>query len=282
MTLPSYKYSTLECTFPRELVLNIALNRPPNKLNALNQAFWPEFLDAFTHVATDPRVRAVLVSSTNPRAFTAGLDLKDAPGNFGAPPEGPMDAGRKMLTSKKFLKTWQATFNAIEHCGKPVLVAVNGVCIGGGVHLVSACDVRFASKDAVFSIRETALGMIPDLGSLQRLAKAVGNDSILRELALTGRNFSAAEAKEMGMVGRVFETKEEMYAHALTVATQIASNSPSSTAAVKDILNYSRDHGVSDGLNYVSVYATSHGSDADRVEAFSAFAQRRKAVFGNL
>ncbi|KAJ3336691.1 hypothetical protein HDU93_002346 [Gonapodya sp. JEL0774] len=148
---------------------------------------------------------------------------------------------------------------------------------GAAIH-VSVTPTLKTSEDTESSSsahKETALGMIPDLGSLQRLTKAIGNDSILREFAFTGGNFSASEAKELGMVGRVFETREEMLEHAVKVATTIAENSPTSTSAVKEVLNYSRDHSVADSLNFVGVYASSHGSDAvDRTAPSSDATQK--------
>lgn len=145
----------------------------------------------------------------------------------------------------------QAPFTTMAKCPKPIIAAVHNGVIGAGVDMISAVDVRYASKDAYFSIREVAIGMAADLGTLQRLPKIVGNDSLVRELAFTGENLPASEAKEFGLVSRVFETPEKTVQGALELAKTIASRSPVAVQGTKHTLNYSREHTIEDGLQHI-------------------------------
>jgi enoyl-CoA hydratase len=159
-----------------------------------------------------------------------------------------------------------------------VIAAIHSHCIGGGVDLISACDIRLATADAVFSIRETRMGIIADLGTLQRLPHIIGH-GWFRELALTGRDFTAAEALQMGLVTRVCDNQEELYSEARVLAGQIADCPPLTVQGVKDVILYSRDHGIESGLKYVAQKNTAALPSEDVVEAVTAFMEKRKPVF---
>jgi enoyl-CoA hydratase len=214
----------------------------------------------------------VVVIKAEGKSFTAGTDLNEAASMLSG--EG---ADQRENTRIKILAL-QDGLTAIEKCRKPVIAAVHSHCIGGGIDLISACDIRIATEDAVFSIRETRMGIIADLGTLQRLPDIIGQ-GWFRELALTGRDFTAAEALRMGLLTRVCENREALYAEAKTLAFQIAGCPPLTVQGVKDVILFSRDHGIDAGLNYVAQKNTAALPSEDVVEAVTAFMEKRKPVF---
>jgi enoyl-CoA hydratase len=220
-------------------IARLTLNRP-EKRNTMGFGFFEELAKHFAQFDSNPDVRVVVIKAEG-KSFTAGTDLQEAASLVvgGAADE------REWIRMK--VAELQEGFNAIEQCRKPVIAAIHSHCIGGGVDLISACDIRLAAADAVFSIRETRLGIIADLGTLQRLPYIIGQ-GWFRELALTGRDFSAAEALQMGLITRICETREKLYQEAEKLAGQIAALPPLAVQGVKDVINYSRDHGVGAGL----------------------------------
>ena len=168
--------------------------------------------------------------------------------------------------------------NSIEQCRKPVIAAVHSHCIGGGVDMLSACDIRIAAKDAVFSIRETRIAIIADLGTLQRLPHIIGHGHF-RELALTGRDFTAKEALQMGFITHICDDREELYSVAKILAGQIASLAPLTVQGVKDVILFSRDNGVYPGLQYVAQKNAAAIKSEDLTEAITAFMEKREPVF---
>jgi enoyl-CoA hydratase len=172
----------------------------------------------------------------------------------------------------------QEGFTKIECCRKPVIAAVHSHCIGGGMDLICACDMRLATKDAVFSIRETRMGIIADLGTLQRLPHIIGQ-SWSRELALTGRDFTAQEALQMGLITRVCDDRPALYEAARTLADQVAACPPLTVQGTKDVINYSRDNGIDAGLQYVAQKNSAALPSEDLFEAVTAFMEKREPVF---
>ena len=248
----------------------ITLNRP-EKRNVMGAAFFGELTAHLAQLDQDPAVRVVVIKAKG-KSFTAGTDLNEAASLLSG--EG---ADQREDTRIKILAL-QAGLTAIEKCRKPVIAAVHSHCIGGGVDLISACDIRLATEDAVFSIRETRMGIIADLGTLQRLPFIIGQ-GWFRELALTGRDFTAAEALQMGLLTRVCENRDILYAEAKKLATQIAECPPLTVQGVKDVILYSRDHGVEAGLNYVAQKNAAALPSEDVFEAVTAFMEKRKPVF---
>lgn len=236
--------------WPTDSVLRLSMNRPP--LNAFSSPFWSSLATNFAKVRQDPDVRAVILCS-NTRAFTAGLDLKeDGLQLIGA------DSARSGLLLRQHVLEFQAAISKIEDCERPVIVAIHGVCYGLGLDIITACDIRLCESGALFSIKEVDAGIAADIGTLQRLPKKTGNDSLLRELALTARTFGPKKACELGLIAQrhvVEGGKEALMAHALQLAQQIASKSPVATLGTKHLLNYSADHGVNEGLNYTALWS---------------------------
>jgi len=237
----------------------------------MGMAFFRELTDHFRRFDEDPTVLAVVIRASG-KSFTAGLDLMEA----GSMLTGKGADDRERLR-KKILEL-QESNNAIERCRKPVIAAVHGHCIGGGVDLLSACDIRLASADALFSIRETRIAIIADLGTLQRLPHIIGQ-GWFRELALTGRDFTAGEALQMGFVTRVCENRKALIKVAGDLAKAIAGLAPLTVQGVKEVINYSRDNGVYPGLAYVAQKNAAALSSEDLIEAVTAFMEKREPVF---
>lgn len=239
--------------------------------NTMTKAFFDGIIEHFAAFDSDPSVRAIIVRAEG-KSFTAGLDLVEAAGMFASPT--PQD--REGL--KKHVMHLQTAMSALETCSKPVIAAIHGHCIGGGIDLVTAADIRIASADAVFSIRETRIAIVADMGTLQRLPGIIG-PAWARELALTGRDFTAGEALKMGLVTHVLPGREELYAKAAAIAQEIADNSPLTVRGVKDVLNYSRDHGVWAGMEYVAQKNAALLPNDDILEALQAFREKRPPRF---
>jgi len=246
------------------------LNRP-EKLNSMDFAFFEGITGYFEKFDKDPQIRAIIINAEG-KGFTAGLDLAEAGALL-----GNGSAASRDITYRKIIEL-QESMNIIERCRKPVIAAVHGHCIGGGVDLLCVCDIRIASKDAVFSIRETRIAITADLGTLQRLPCIIG-DGWFRELALTGRDFSANEALQTGFITRICENKEELEKEAFKIASSIAENPPLAVQGVKEVILFSRDNGVYPGLKFVAQKNSAMLPSEDLIEAVGAFMEKRKPVF---
>lgn len=249
----------------------LTLNRPDHR-NIMGLAFFKELTKHFERFDEDPSVRGVVIKAEG-KSFTAGLDLLE----FGSLLGGGIGADTREQLRKTILKC-QEGMNAIERCRKPVIAAVHSHCIGAGVDLLCACDIRMATKDAIFSIRETRMGLIADLGTLQRLPHIIGH-GWFRELALTGRDFTSQEALQMGFITRIGEDRQRLYEEAKGIASQIAACPPLSVQGAKEVILYSRDHGVNAGLHYVAQKNAAALPSEDVTEAMSAFMEKRTPVF---
>ncbi len=248
----------------------LTLNRPEIR-NSMNNEFFRGLVEHFQMFDRDPEVRVVIIKAEG-KSFTAGLDLKDTEISLQSGGAGQREGLRKVILRL------QESMNVIERCSKPVIAAAHSHCIGGGVDLLSASDIRMASRDTVFSIRETRIAIIADLGTLQRLPYIIGH-GWFRELALTGRDFTAEEAFKMGFITHLCETREELYKEAKKVADEIAACSPLTVQGVKDVTLYSRDRGVYPGLEYVAQKNAALLPSEDMMEAFKAFMEKRPPNF---
>ncbi|MEM9950437.1 MAG: crotonase/enoyl-CoA hydratase family protein [Chloroflexota bacterium] len=245
-------------------IAHVRFNRP-EKANSLAQQGWNELEAIFTELDQRSDVRVIILSGEG-RNFCAGIDLSmfSSLQDFHS-----SDEGRKREHIRDSAKRLQAPINAIENCRKPVLAAIQRACVGGGVDIISACDMRYCTEDAFFSIEEINIGMVADLGTLQRLPRLIG-EGITRELAYTGRRMSGEEAYRRHLVNQVFEDKETMMTTVLEIAEQIASKSPLSIRGTKQVLNYSRDHSVTDGLEYIATWNAGMFMSDDLTEAITA------------
>jgi len=264
--------------FKVELTDNIAhvqINRP-EKVNAMNAAFWEEIIDIFQWVDDTDAVRVVVLSGAG-KHFSAGIDLTmlaSLAGQMGK------DVGRNARFLRSTILRLQASFNAVDKCRKPVLAAVQGYCIGGAIDLISACDMRYCSADAQFSIKEIDMGMAADVGTLQRLPRIIG-DGMMRELAFTGRNVEAAEALRIGLVNRVYDDQAALKDGVFALAGEIAAKSPIAVAGTKEMLSYMRDHRIDDGLEYIATWNAAMLQSEDLRVAVAAHMSKQKPTFAD-
>ncbi|WP_172199376.1 crotonase/enoyl-CoA hydratase family protein [Niveibacterium sp. COAC-50] len=251
-------------------IARITLNRP-DKLNALNDEMWRELREAFTWADRTSAARVVILSG-NGRAFSTGIDLAMLAGLRERIRHADLARSQELL--RALILDLQDCVSSIERCRKPVIAAIHGPCIGGAVDIISACDMRYASANAIFSVREIDIGMAADVGTLQRLPRIIP-DGIARELAYTGRNVLAEEAKEFGLVNRVFDTPDQLLEGVAEVAAAVAAKSPLAIRGVKEMLNYGRDHTIEDGLRYVATWNASALLSEDLQESAAAMMQKR-------
>ena len=259
---------------------HIRMNRP-EKLNSMVPAFWRELPEIVDEMSASGSVRAIVLSSVG-RHFCSGMDLSV----FGSSENiGPSSAsGHPSRRQERFRSTalkLQDTFSSLERARVPVLCAIQGACVGGGIDLVSAADMRYADESAFFSIAEINIGMTADVGTLQRMPKLVP-EGIVRELAYTGRRWSAAEAHAAGFVNAVYPDHDSLVEGVLGVATEIASKSPMAVWGTKQTMHYTRDHSVADGLEYIANWNAAMFDTDDMAEAFAADQEKREPDFPDL
>jgi enoyl-CoA hydratase len=250
------------------------------KRNALGPDFWSDLPGAMEAIGSDPEVRVVVVAARGPH-FTVGLDLVAMAGLTG--PSGSGDgaalsmAARAHSARKEILRL-QSSVTAVADCPLPVIAAVHGYCIGGGVDLIAACDIRLASADALFSVRETKIAIVADLGSLQRLPHIIGKGHVA-ELAYTGKDITAARDESIGLVNAVSADADSVVADARDMAAEIAANSPLAVQGTKAVLTAGEGRSVGEGLEYVAAWNAGALASDDLTEAVAAFMEKRPAVF---
>ena len=261
-------------------IANLVLSRP-NELNTMSRDFWVELGDVLEEINRDSEVRVVVMSSTG-KHFCAGMDLNAfSNGVDNIPDEKKPDHARIGEAVYRVAKELQEYISTLEKIRVPVIAAIHGGCIGGAVDLVTACDIRLASDDAFFCIQEVNIGMAADVGTLQRLPKIIP-DSKMREMAYTGRRMYAGEAKETGLVSDTYKSQEDMLKAANSLAKEIASKSPVAIYGLKAVMNYSRDHSVSESLEYNALWSGAMLSQKDMTEAMTANIEKRDASFNDL
>ena len=268
-------YESFKVTIENHIA-TVSLNRP-DKANSLHEKAWDELQQVFENLDDTPEVRVIVLAAEG-RVFCAGIDLAMLMDIQQL--QGVKCEGRKREMLRKTVLKLQDTITAIERCRKPVLAAVHGACVGGGVDIISACDMRYATQNAYFCIKEIDMGMVADLGTLQRLPKIIPV-GIANELAYTGRKMYGEEATRIGLTNNVFETKEDMMAHVMDIAKNIASKSPISIRGTKEMLLYTRDHSVADGLNYMAAWNAAMFVSDDLMAAFAASMSKEQAQFSD-
>uniref|UniRef100_A0A1D1YKD7 Delta(3,5)-Delta(2,4)-dienoyl-CoA isomerase, mitochondrial n=1 Tax=Anthurium amnicola TaxID=1678845 RepID=A0A1D1YKD7_9ARAE len=264
---------------PAVPVFHIYLNRPAHR-NALTLDSFSELPRALTLLDQDPSARAVVLAARGPH-FCTGIDLSVLRSLGSAAAAGGSDPARAREHLRRQILSLQAAITAIERCRKPVIAAVHGACVGGGVDIVTACDLRYCTADAFFSVKEVDVGLAADVGTLQRLPAIVGYGNA-SEMALTGRSVPAAEARAMGLVSAVFETREEMEKGVAAVARDVAAKSPLAVTGTKAVLLRCRDLTVDQGLDYVATWNSAMLISDDLKEAVEAQIQKRKPTFAKL
>ena len=261
-------------------IANLVLSRP-NELNTMSRDFWVELGDVLEEINRDSEVRVVVMSSTG-KHFCAGMDLNAfSNGVDNIPDDKKPDHARIGEAVYRVAKELQEYISTLEKIRVPVIAAIHGGCIGGAVDLVTACDIRLASDDAFFCIQEINIGMAADVGTLQRHPKIIP-DSKMREMAYTGRRMYAGEAKETGLVSDTYKSQEDMLKAANSLAKEIASKSPVAIYGLKAVMNYSRDHSVSESLEYNALWSGAMLSQKDMTEAMTANIEKRDASFNDL
>lgn len=266
-------FTTLAVTL-EGAVARVTLNRP-DKANAMNAPMWVELKAAMEWLDETPQARVGIITGAG-RFFTAGIDLA----MLGAMKDEVADGcdGRRGEKLRRQILAIQDTVTSVERCRKPVIAAVNGPCVGGGIDLITACDMRYAADDAWFSVKEVDMGLAADVGTLQRLPKIVG-EGMARELAYTARKVTAAEAEAMRLINRRFATVDALNDGVAAIAAEIASKSPLAIRGTKEMITYVRDHSVADGLNYIATWNAAMLLSDDLTEAMTAFFEKHPARF---
>lgn len=248
----------------------------PGKGNAMGLAFWSELPELFETLDADPEVRAIVLTGSG-KNFSYGLDVPAMGGSFTPLLSGDALAGPRAVFHRE-VKRMQGAITAVADCRTPTIASVHGWCIGGGVDLISAVDIRYASADAKFSVREVKLAIVADVGSLARLPYIL-NDGHLRELALTGKDIDAARAEKIGLVNDVYADADACLAAAHATAAEIAANPPLTVHGIKDVLDQQRVSAVAESLRYVAAWNAAFLPSKDLTEGIAATFEKRPAQF---
>ena len=247
-------------------VAHVVMNRP-DEFNSMTRLFWKELPEIIKELDKTAKARVILLRGEG-KHFNAGMDLANfAPADKGGVKKDP---ARMRETFYHEVLELQDTFSALEECRMPTIASIQGACVGGGIDMVAACDIRHCSSDAFFKIAEVDIGLAADVGTLQRLPTLMPLGSV-RELSYTGRKFLPAEALELGFMNKVFESREEL-----------ASKSPLITRVIKKQINYARDHSVKEALDYHAAWNSSLISGQDMEAAMKAFMEKSKANYDDL
>lgn len=248
----------------------------PGKGNAMGPAFWSEMPEVFATLDADRGIRAIVITGSG-KNFSYGLDLAAMGGSLGPVlAEGGLARPRADFHAE--VLRMQKAISAVADCRTPTIASVHGWCVGGGVDLISAVDIRYASAEAKFSVREVKLAIVADVGSLARLPSIL-SDGHLRELALTGRDVDAARAEKIGLVNAVYADAEATLAAAHATAAEVAANPPLTVAGIKDVLDQQRACRVSESLRYVAAWNAAFLPSKDLTEGIGATLEKRQPDF---
>ncbi|MGQ7844312.1 crotonase/enoyl-CoA hydratase family protein [Granulosicoccus sp. 3-233] len=269
-------------------IAHLQLSRA-DKRNSMIPSFWSELPALMEQLQSDGDVRVVVLSSTGPH-FSSGMDLSvftagsstSAEAAFSdSEPRQQSDPRQRAIRLRDTIKRLQHSFSVLEEARIPVLAAIQGGCIGAGVDLAAACDMRYATRDAFFTIHETNLAMTADVGTFPRICKLMP-DGMVRELAYTGRKLTADEALQYGLVNRLYETQQELLDEVMKIAGEIALKAPMAVHGCKQMILHARDHSVADTLDYVSVWNAAFLEQSEVMEAMMAGKEKRAGNFTSL
>ncbi len=257
-------------------IAHLKMNRP-NKFNSMTRLFWKELPELIKEIDRGAQARVILLTGEG-KHFSAGMDFANFTPSVS---DKKKDPARMREAFYHEILELQNSFTALEECRLPTIAAIDGACIGGGIDMVAACDMRFCSSNAFFKIAEVDIGIAADVGTLQRLPSLMPLAKV-RELAYTGRKFDAAEAKELGFVNEVYSSSEELVNEVEKIAKMIAGKSPLVSRIIKKQINYARDHSVQDSLDYHAAWNSSLLSKADMETAMTAFMKKEGGTFEDL
>ncbi len=254
------------------------------EMNTMVPEFWRELPEIVADIDRGAKARVIVISSTG-KHFSAGMDLSVFTGGQSAGTAAAAskeERGRTRANLRQAVLEIQETFNVLEKARMPVLIAIQGGCVGGAVDFATACDCRYATEDAFFVIQEINIGMTADVGTFPRLCHLMP-EGVVRELAYSGRRLPAKKALQLGLVNETFATQEEMLAHVMGVAKDIAEKSPLAVHGSKVMINYARDHSIADGLDYIATWqAGMYNPETDMRESFVAKGEKRTPQFADM
>ncbi|CAI4215220.1 unnamed protein product [Parascedosporium putredinis] len=278
-SLPNYKYGHFLVTSPSPFVAHVEINQP-HKLNSFHRDMWLEFGDIFAKLSHDPEVRAVVLSGSGDRAFTAGLDVKAAAGEgpITASEGGSEDIARKATNLRRYIYE----FRIASPRWTTVICILHGVSLGLAIDIAVCADIRIAAEGTQLAVKEVDVGLAADIGSLARLPKVVGNSSWVKEVCLTARTFSPQEALAVGFVSQVHPNKQAAVEAGLKMAASIAGKSPVAVQGTKEILNHARDHSIEENLRYTAVWNSAMVLSDDFKKAILAGLTKKKPTFEKL
>ncbi|KAF8323427.1 ClpP/crotonase [Clavulina sp. PMI_390] len=265
----------LKVSTPLEGIAVVSISRPPH--NAFTGAMWREIPLVFNRLSSDSNIRVIVLASSE-RVFTAGLEVKDTGSELLSATSS--DPSRTAWGLRALIQEFQAAVHAIEKCRVPVIAAVHGIAYGIALEILSACDIRYATSDACFAMKEVDIGMTSNVGLLARFPRITGNDSSARELAFTAKDFSAREALEVGFISKVVEgDKSAVLNAALETAKMIAAKSPVAISGIKHLFLHARDHSVQENLDYTATWNAGMLQTEDVEKSIEAFMKKKKASF---
>ncbi|CEJ94343.1 hypothetical protein VHEMI09881 [[Torrubiella] hemipterigena] len=279
---PYEQFTFFRTTFPALFVAHVETNRP-GKLNAFNHEMFHEIRQVFNLLSYDPNVRVIVYSGAGPRGFCAGLDVEESSstGPVGAP-NTDRDFPRQSWDVRRHALSYQESVTSLERCEKPIICLMHGVAFGAGINFATAADVRYATRDMKLCLQEINVGLAPDVGALSRMPKLGVSYSWTKEVIYAGKVVGGDEALRVGLVSRVFDTKQEMVEAALSWAKEVATKSPVAVQSAKALWDFSRDRPVADGLLYTAAWNGTMVLSDDTKKGITSALKKRKPTFEKL
>jgi enoyl-CoA hydratase len=277
--IPAYTCFNVEIA---DKIAHIQLKRP-DAFNAMNRAFWNELPEIVNRISDEALARAIVISSTG-KHFSAGMDLSVFSDGEGVAGDAmrKTEMGRQRANLRDWVLHLQKTFSCMDEARMPVLMAIQGGCVGGAVDMSTCADMRYATRDAFFVIQEINLGMTADVGTFPRLCHLLPQ-GLVRELAYTGRRLPAQKAFEMGYVNALYDSQDEMLKAVFETAKEIAAKSPLAVYGSKVMINHARDHSIAEGLDYIATWQSGmFNPSVDMAESFTAKSEKREARYDDL